>query len=260
MKIGVVGRCTATALGFSLMRLLDEDTVYAFEAGVWQREGMLDQVVALMKACDIVFMHKLPDAFGELEWSQFQTIHAAAHAIPPIVFTGVHPDCVYIRGSSDAFLGSPVGPYSSAIAAAVYSLGGDAETATRLFNADVFERLGYFAEFEKARRFLFKTFAEVGLDAAPEWEGWMHEGPFMHTINHPLPVILASVAKQLATKAALSPPMRRGRCRLSIRLPPASYGRFIRKSAPRWECAAIICSRKWARPSTSRTVEDRSCV
>lgn len=206
MKIGVVGRCTATALGFSLMRLLEDDTVYAFEASVWQREGRLDHVIALMKSCDVVFLHKFTDAFGELEWSQFQRIHGSAHAIPHIVFTGFHPDCIYINSGSNEFVGSPVGPYSSAIAAAVYSLGGDAETAVRLFNADAFERLGYFAEFEKAKSFLFKTFAEFGLDAAPEWDGWMRETPFMHTINHPLPAVLASIARQMAAKAGLISP------------------------------------------------------
>ncbi len=203
MKIGVVGNCTVTAFGFSFMQLLEDDTVYAFEATVWKRAGSLDKVIDVLKSCDVVFLHRLTEAFGELQWSQFQNIHARAYALPPIVFTGFHPDCVYIQSGAGGFVRSPIGPYSSAIAAAVYSLGGDAETAVRLFNPDVFERLGYFAEFEKAKGFLFKTFAQFGLDAASEWEDWMREAPFMHTINHPRPVVVASVAKQLAEKAGL---------------------------------------------------------
>ncbi|MGJ0395637.1 MAG: WcbI family polysaccharide biosynthesis putative acetyltransferase [Methylocystis sp.] len=218
MKIGVVGNCTALAIGLSLMQLLEDSTVYALSANDWKRKGKLDEAVDLLKSCDIVFLHILTDAFGELEWARFQKAHSRAYALPSIVFTGFHPDCIYINAKSGSFVGSPIspyssvigsfvgspiGPYSSAIAAAVYSLGGDAETAVRLFNPDAFERLGYFAEFEKAKGYLFKTFAQCGLDAASEWEGWMREAPFMHTINHPRPIIAASVAKQLAKKAGL---------------------------------------------------------
>jgi hypothetical protein len=203
MKIGVIGNCTAPAIGLSLTQLLENDTIYGFEAIVWHRKGRLDEVTELMKSCDIVFLHKLPGLYGELEWSKFQALHPRAFALPHTPFTGFHPDCVYIQLKAGGTVGSPVGPYSSAIAAAAFSLGGDVEAAARLFNAEVFEKLGYFAEFEKAKSFMLKTFAQFGLDAASEWESWMRQAPFMHTINHPRPVVVAGIAKMMAAKAEL---------------------------------------------------------
>lgn len=140
MKIGVVGNCSAPAIGFSLMQLLENDTVYGFEASVWQRKGKLNEVIDLLKSCDIVFLHKLPEAYGVMEWSQFASVHSCVYALPPTLFTGFHPDCIYIPAAGGQFVGSAIGRYSSAIAAAVYSLGGDVQTAVRLFNSNAFER------------------------------------------------------------------------------------------------------------------------
>jgi len=202
MRIGVVGTCQAPGIGIGLQQLLPDDQIIAIEGVAARREDFLAEAAALLHDCAIVFGHHLADDFGPLSTAAMQHSHRNFHLVPNIAFTGFHPDCVYINDGKRVYQ-SPMQDYHSAIAAAAFALGADARAALRLFNADVYRRLGYFEEFAKARAFLGKTLGEAGYNISMEWPQWMARAPFMHSINHPKGFVLGGIAKLMATKAML---------------------------------------------------------
>lgn len=202
MRIGVVGSCQAPGIGIGLQQLLPDDQVIAIEGAAARRENYLAQAAALLQDCPIVFSHHLAEDFGPLSTDALRHSHANFHMVPNVAFTGFHPDCIYINDGRRVYQ-SPMQDYHSAIAAAAFALGADARAALRLFNEDVYRRLGYFEEFAKARAFLGKTMTEAGYNISMEWSQWMARAPFMHSINHPKGFVLASIAKLMAVKAVL---------------------------------------------------------
>jgi Polysaccharide biosynthesis enzyme WcbI len=204
MKIGIVGNCTAPGIGMGMRQLMGDNEIWAIEAIAARRDGKLAQSADLLCGCEIVFSHRLSEEYGPLSTTALGSRCSNFHMMPATVFTGYHPDMIYIhRGGKP--LGSPLGPYHSAIAAAAFSLGLDVAGASGLFNSDVFERLGYFDEFDKATDYLRRCMEDVGLDIGADWPILMCRAPFMHTINHPKAVLVGIVAKLLAAKAELVP-------------------------------------------------------
>jgi hypothetical protein len=197
MTVGVIGTCTAPGVGQSLQELLRDDEVFHFEAVDVLRTNRADTVANLLADCKIVFSHYLPPEYGPLSTDVLRRSHNGFRIMPNLVFTGFHPDCVYLNGES------PLAPYHSAIAAASFALGLNLERAIELYNYNVFNELGYFDEFRKASIFLSRHFSDTGLDITAEWRTWMSSAPFMHTINHPKGFVMASMAKLLAIKAGL---------------------------------------------------------
>jgi hypothetical protein len=204
MRIGVVGSCQAPGVGIGLQQLLQEHEVVAIEANAARRENCLRQAAAALHECDIVFAHHLAEDFGPISTDVLRPAHHNFHLMPNIVFTGFHPDCIYVTSGQQVFK-SPMQDYHSAIAAAAFASGTDAATAVALFNERVYRKLGYFEEFAKARAYLGKIMAEARLNISMEWPQWMTRAPFMHSINHPKGFALASIAKLMAAKANLLP-------------------------------------------------------
>ena len=202
MRIGVVGSCQAPGIGIGLQQLLPDHQVIAIEGAAARRENYLEQAAAALHDCPIVFSHHLADDFGPLSTDVLRHSHDNFHMVPNIAFTGFHPDCIYLNDGRRVYQ-SPMQDYHSAIAAAAFALGADAGTAVRLFNDNVYRKLGYFEEFTKARAFLGQTIAEAALNVSMEWPQWMTRAPFMHSINHPKGFVLASIAKLMAVKTKL---------------------------------------------------------
>lgn len=206
MKIGVLGNCTAPGVGLGLQQLLWKDQVFAFETIAVRREGKVDQAIATLSGCEVLFTHPMPESFGELATNTLRERfpHLKIVHLPILVFTGLHPDSIYISGPAGA-VASPLGPYNSAIIAAAHTLGASAKATEALFNADVFQQLGYFTEFAKAKTFADKSLESQGFDLSSRWPAWMARGPFMHTINHPKGFVVGDIAKLVAVNAGLVP-------------------------------------------------------
>ena len=202
MRIGLIGNCMAAGTGMALRQLNNEAEIFAFEAREVLRAKTVDETSQILSSCDAVFAHPLSEEYGPLGLDALTKTHVSAYRFPTGAFTGFHPDCIYISHERKHYA-SPLGPYNSAIAAAAFSLGLSVQTAVRLFNGDIFRRLGYFDEFVKACTFLEREFSLCGLkvnDVLPEW---MARGSFMHTINHPKGIFVAGVGKLMATKLGL---------------------------------------------------------
>lgn len=202
MKIGIVGTCTSWGVGIAMRQLREDAEVIAFEAVVPQRANKLGEASEKLLSCDVVFTHYLPETYKELATQEIKQRHKNVFLIPNVTFTGFHPDAVYISHSGIQ-VASPLAAYNSAIAAAAFSLGMDIDETEALYTAKIFAQLGYFDEFEKARTYLDRMFHTVGLVADQEWDSWVAQSPFMHTVNHPKPVVVGSVAKLCAVQAGL---------------------------------------------------------
>lgn len=125
----------------------------------------------------------------------------ASFELNPIVFRGFHPDSVY--AFTDAGVLQRPGPYHSAILLWSYRHGLSLPHALRLFNDDVFRKLGYFQAFHDEVDTLHGVFNEAGLDARRIWRCLRRQAPFMHTINHPTGAALAAVTTAISDAIGL---------------------------------------------------------
>ncbi|HZT88696.1 MAG TPA: WcbI family polysaccharide biosynthesis putative acetyltransferase [Stellaceae bacterium] len=205
MKIGVIGNCSASAIGMTFQQLLEDCDVFSFEANAVLRANNFDHAFSVLKECDIVFSLPLPDQYGILAYNNLKAEHKNVQRLPNIVFTGFHPDCIYCN-YNDHLFESPLEVLHSAIIAAAFSLHFNPRQTYDLFNDRVYRQLGYFDEFEKARVFLSNIMQGCGLDLSAEWPHWMSRGAFMYTTNHPRAIISARVATLMAIKSGLVPP------------------------------------------------------
>jgi len=167
-------------------------------------EDLRPHAERILPECDIVFSHYLHDDHGSLGTDYLRTKVKGLILVPPVIFSGFHPDCIDLIRDG-VIHSSPLGSYHSAIVAAAYSLDLPVDRVANLFNKLVYARLGYYDEFAKARVYLDRSLRSFGIDIAEEWATWVKSGIFMHGYNHPRPQVLASLAKLLAVQTGLVP-------------------------------------------------------
>jgi hypothetical protein len=115
-----------------------------------------------------------------------------------VEFNAFHPDCVYIwrRGPREA-LQSPIGDYHSAIVFFGWSLGLTVSQIVSLFDAGIFERLGYFCFWDVSEEMLLKQCRTIEFPIDRIYRAWLRRGSFMHSVNHPRLFVMADVARVL---------------------------------------------------------------
>lgn len=126
---------------------------------------------------------------------------------PTVYFTGFHPDCVFVRGPK-GLISTPLHNSNSAIAFAAWKVKLPVHEAITLFNESSYRRLGYFDYLQLAMAELASDAEECDLDLAAEQASWMRSAPFMHTPNHPKPIVLAGLARALVKKLGEQPALR----------------------------------------------------
>jgi hypothetical protein len=87
MKIGVIGNCTAPGIGMGMRQLMEDNEVWAIEAIVARRSNKLDDVADILRRCDIVFAHYLPEEFGPLSTAGLQNRCGKLLMMPHTLFT-----------------------------------------------------------------------------------------------------------------------------------------------------------------------------
>jgi hypothetical protein len=142
------------------------------------------------------------DRFEEFDFSRIRQRAAAACLVPRLIFRGFHPDATYLFRDGRV-LGSVLGDYHSVLAAAAHVLGLSAKRALRLYNAYVYEELGFFAQYERSREGLLSTFSALGFDLSCHIERWRAGGCFMYTFNHPKVNVLATLATMAAQRLGI---------------------------------------------------------
>jgi hypothetical protein len=200
--IAVIGNCQVSGIGASLRRLRPDSQVDIWHIGVHPDETK-EQTRERLRRYDFVFSHLGKDCGDILALSKLRDIVPQVFHLPTVVFRGFQPDCVYLLGPKGVLKGG-VGDLHSGIVAAAFMLGIPFERVPRLFNAFVYEALGYFDAFPTAENQLLNSFKAEGYDLKPYFENWLREiGAFMYIGNHPHIRVLADVALLAAIRAGL---------------------------------------------------------
>jgi len=117
--------------------------------------------------------------------------------LPPLYFSGYHPDCCYVLLDGEPVSGAVVGPYHSMIALAAYKEGMTAREASRWYNATTYGHAGYFAHWPMQRQLMLDSYRERGIDLSRLFRVVGRGACFMHTIDHPRIPALFEVARAL---------------------------------------------------------------
>jgi hypothetical protein len=128
---------------------------------------------------------------------------------PEIYFTGFHPDMISAGGAKHGHESvlSPMGRNHSAICLYGWWSGFTVDQVISLFNADVYDHLGYHNHLEHSRSELMKSAEACGMDLSAAYDEWMTGDCFMHCVNHPKSKVLAELARQMVVKLGLTPAM-----------------------------------------------------
>jgi len=197
MRIGVIGFCTAPGTAFAVKQIMSNADVQGFEAVIIQRENRVEEVLRHLAGCDVVLSHHIPPEYGRLSTNSMKEIVAGKFLlIPHIAFSGFHPDITYLWGADKKEIHTRFGPYNSKIVAASVALGLAEPVALGLFHQEVFQALGYFEEYAKAKAFALRQYSIMGKSIAELFSRWERRSVFMHNVNHPKSHVLFDIASQ----------------------------------------------------------------
>ena len=201
MRVAIIGTCQVGGLAAVARRLLPGAEVRSWHIGVHPKDSN-EEVLALLPGFDLVISQiEAWDGHELLHITRLREQGLPVVYLPGLVFPGFHPDITYIRGANGLVRG-PEADYHSVITAAAFTLGLPEQRVPELFNAYVFSGLGYFDVFGAAKTALFANFDQEGIDLRPLFDVWTQQaGQFMHTINHPHILVLATLCRLVLARA-----------------------------------------------------------
>ena len=204
LKIAFVGNCQAPGIIASLKALLPDALIEGWHFGAQAVTG--EELLARLPDFNVVIKN-LPDGQAEklFDLDRLRQLCTKVVVIPPITFTGFHPDITYIMHEGRALPGI-VGDYHSAIISAAFALGLPAERVPALFNGLIYASLGYFDAFPQAKHEIIAQHQQHGYDIKSHFAHWLVSGAFMHTINHPRIDVLSTLATMAAIRTELVRP------------------------------------------------------
>jgi Polysaccharide biosynthesis enzyme WcbI len=172
VRFAVCGNCQVDGFARSLRVLVPNCEVSEF---VDPEPGSVDP-----RDYDLLFVQpRFAKRLGD------QSSASQIRRIPIVLFTGFHPDCFYLS-CHGKLVPSPFASYHSSLVAACYVLGVPSQDVPEMVNGETFEKIGFFAEFDRAKSFMIANAKTLNLDLSEVFESWVsRKQPFMYTINHP---------------------------------------------------------------------------
>jgi hypothetical protein len=188
--IHIVGNCQRNLLAASLEMMSPGISIRCY-GGVDAVQAAPDDVV--------LWQHR------GLKPVELPSTDARVYAFPTVYFNAFHPDLVRARWPDDR-VRSPLHFCNSSLVLYGWSRGLRPAETVRLFCEPVFERLGFFGLWDRAKRALLGVAraSELPLDA--EFARWARAGCFMHLDFHPKLAAFADVARLAARRAGLEIP------------------------------------------------------
>ncbi len=204
-RIAVVGNCQSFGVAYGMKLLVPHAHVDRFTI---VRKGVttLNMLARTLGGYDHIFSLEFQPGFVRGGgWEELKQLLPRVAPIPSIVFSGFHPDTIYILDPTRSGfpIEGPTGPYHSAIALFAYLRGMSVDQTVALFGAPLFEALGYFDVWEDSAKEFLELAKASGLDLSAELVRWSRSGPFMYSMNHPKAHVLFDVARALLTKAGV---------------------------------------------------------
>jgi hypothetical protein len=204
-RIAVVANCQSFGIAYAMKLLNLDATVHRFPV-LFKSWTNVKTLVRTLKLYDHVFFQ--PFGSGYVRGGSSEPILAElkdAVLLPTIIFTGFHPDQIYIpdRPNREETINGPLGPYHSALALFAYLAGLPVDSALRLFRREVFDTVGYFDVWNGASEALLKEGQKFSLDFSEDLLRWTRRGCFMYSSIHPKPYVFFDFARQLMRKAGV---------------------------------------------------------
>ena len=204
--VAVLGNCQTLGVAYALQMLNPAAVVDRYQI---TRKGLatLDHAVGVFKRYDYVFSTEFPSGYlrGGGGFADLRAALPGVFSVPSLVFSAYHPDLIYILDSTrnGRPVAGPLADYHSALALYGFLRGYDLARTQALFADAVYRAAGYYDTWPAAAAALLHLGAASGLDLTEDFLRWSRAEPFMYSINHPKPFVLADLAAALARKAAL---------------------------------------------------------
>jgi hypothetical protein len=205
-RIVVIGTCQAIGVANCLRGLLPEAAIETLALSALRTKDQVDAAAASIPRADTVFSQYDDDApFDSIRRSSLKPKVGDYIRYPKICFRGLQPDLL-VKFTPGKKVGSPAGAsLHSRLVVACFLHGLPASRAVDLFNAYIYERLGYFTEYANSIAFMTAQDKALGFELAPRVQGWLQDGSFMHTVNHPQVRVLWAIATTLCDKLGVTP-------------------------------------------------------
>lgn len=203
MKIGVLFHCQHQNVANALRCLVPDAEVASFELVTLNTPQAHEEAAASLRHSDLLVTTLDGPTDGPWVSDALRPSVGQLISLPLIVFTGFHPDVLYVKLPDGSNLDGPTHAYHSRIVIAAFlgSLGRD-ETID-LFNRLTYHKLGYFEEYDRAVTYLVTRFGAAGVDVAPYLARWRSRGCFMHNVNHPKPYVTNDLALMVCQLAGI---------------------------------------------------------
>ncbi len=207
-KIIVIGNCLSMAISSVCRAYYPDREVVNLH---FEMKDICDQFRHHSQDCDLVLAQLgldeniYPAEFDGMVAEIFDGNPEKSVRFPRVVFAGFQPDCVYAwsrDGSGGVY--SPFN-YHSAIAVEAFRRGYSVDETVGLYNAEVFEALGYFDYYAPSVRALEEECKRAGLPADGFPRKWLGL-PFMYSINHPRMYVAWDIAEYVLRKAGFEIP------------------------------------------------------
>ncbi|ESQ73903.1 WcbI family polysaccharide biosynthesis putative acetyltransferase [Asticcacaulis sp. AC402] len=203
LKISIVGGCQSDGLREATLALLPGSHVQSWHVGVSPIDPP-DVILDKIAGSDLVLSQIQPEqGYDVLTAEMLTTKGYQAHFVPTFIFPGFHPDLIYIA-DEEGLVNAVHCAFHSRIAVAAFLLGLTPQKTLPLYNAVVFNELGFFSTFPAARAAVEQGLSEAGFQSDGLVDGWLRDiGPFMYMANHPHIRVLATLCQQLYARLGL---------------------------------------------------------
>lgn len=199
MKIAVLANCQGDSLAVCLRAMNPSLTVeFILVTDILNGNRDKAQIVA---ENDLIFAQPaLAQEFGGLGKEK-------THLFPSIVFRGLHPDMVYVRGKRKGgemeTLNSSMVIYHSAIALFCYIHNTSIDDCVGWYNRYVCNRFGYTRQWDDARADLLAEGEAAAMPLGALFAKWARGGNFMYSMNHPRLPVMQDLAHEILAKVGI---------------------------------------------------------
>lgn len=204
-RIAVVGNCQSFGVAYA-MQLLDPTACVDRFAVHMKAHVDVERLAKTLSTYDFVFSHEfMSGLLTRGDSTDLRRLLPETMFFPFFWFPAYHPDQIHLLDTTRNNAGAwgALGPYHSALTVFAFRNGLSLVEANALFNANVFDEIGYFDAWNPAVAELVDNAAKFSLDLGGHVVRWSRRGPFMWSNNHPKSFVLYDLAHVLMARAGL---------------------------------------------------------
>lgn len=194
----IILNCQTSGLTEALQEFLPNCHFHSMEIDKVKILGENDPQKKLIEDADIVITcEKLPEHF---------LIRGKIQLVPKFIFPAFHPDLTYAKDIKTGQLTRL--HYNSKLVVAMWSLGYSSNETNKFFNDSIYNGLGYYDDYSQSVINLTDKFLSCGfaLDIIDNLFLKLRSlCPFMHSFNHPMPIVFEHFAKAILSQLGIEP-------------------------------------------------------